>query len=95
MMRSFVNRFDALQAMPDKLPDLVITDIGLGREYDGGLNLYSQIRNISSSIPIIFLTSHESEEERIQGMALDVYDYITKTTSIDYFRPPSEYTDSR
>lgn len=83
-VRAFADRASARAQLDQELPDLVILDIGLGDEYEGGIALYREIRELSSSVPIIFLTSHDSESDRIVGMGLDVDDYITKKTSIDY-----------
>ncbi len=81
---AYAERRSAFTHIVENLPDLVILDIGLGSEYDGGITLYREIRTVSASVPIIFLTSHDSESDCIKGMGLDVDDYITKKTSVDY-----------
>lgn len=81
---SFAGRQAAYEFMIDHLPDLAILDISLGRERDGGILLCLQLRQLSTSLPIIFLTSYDSENERIEGISCEVDDYITKNTSIDY-----------
>ncbi|MCG8428801.1 MAG: response regulator, partial [Chromatiales bacterium] len=49
----FSNRADAIEAFNRGLPDLVILDIGLGDDIDGGFELCRQLRSMSDSLPII------------------------------------------
>ena len=81
---AFSDRQAAMERFKEWLPDLVILDIGLGEERDAGFQLCTELRRLSAKIPIIFLTSHDSEMDKISGMRLGADDYLTKDTSIDY-----------
>jgi two-component system, OmpR family, response regulator len=56
-------------AFADQLPDLVIIDIGLGDEPEGGFELCRQLRSRSSALPIIFLTARDSDLDAVSGPA--------------------------
>ena len=76
------NRPDALAAFNKKLPDLALLDIGLENEVDGGFELCRSLRNISTTLPIIFLTARDSDLDIISGLRLGADDYLTKDISI-------------
>jgi two-component system OmpR family response regulator len=80
----YVNRKTALAAFADRLPDLVIIDINLGAEVEGGFELCRELRARSSSLPIIFLTARESELDVVSGLRLGADDYLTKRLSLDH-----------
>ena len=67
-----------------KLPDLVIIDINLGREVEGGFELCRELRSRSASLPIIFLTARDSELDVVSGLRLGADDYLTKSISLDH-----------
>src|SRR5690606_20981486 len=59
-------------------PDLILTDTRLPR-----LDGYELVRKIKdkpdyASIPVVFLTSQRSIEDKIRGLELGVEDYLTK-----------------
>jgi two-component system OmpR family response regulator len=81
---TYSNPKDALAAFSQKMPNLVLLDITLGRERDAGFQLCSDIRKLSSTVQIVFLTSHDGEIDKISGLRLGADDYITKDVSIDY-----------
>lgn len=66
-----------LRALRDA-PDLVVLDIGLP-ELDG-LEVCRRIR-AKSQVPILFLTAHDGEVDRILGLELGADDYVTKPFS--------------
>lgn len=78
----YANRQDALQGFNRKLPDLVLLDIGLENEVDGGFELCRALRAISTTLPIIFLTARDSDLDIISGLRLGADDYQTKDISI-------------
>jgi two-component system, OmpR family, response regulator len=80
----YMNRKTALAAFVDRLPDLVIIDINLGAEVEGGFELCRELRARSSSLPIIFLTARESELDVVSGLRLGADDYLTKRLSLDH-----------
>lgn len=76
-------RKGALQALEARLPDLVIIDINLADEAEGGFELCRQLRARSTELPIIFLTARESDLDVVSGLRLGADDYLTKRISID------------
>jgi DNA-binding response OmpR family regulator len=77
----FVNGVLALEAFPSESFGLCILDIMMP-EMDG-LTLAREIRQIDSSIPIIFLTAKNQEEDIIEGFKSGADDYITKPFSME------------
>lgn len=70
----------AWSAFAERLPDLVILDIGLpGMD---GLELCRRLRGRSDTLPIIFLTSREEEFDRVLGLEIGADDYLCKPFSI-------------
>lgn len=64
--------------------DLVLLDVTLGSDTEAGFKVCSKIRSITETIPVIFLTSLDSDIDRISGMRLGADDYITKDVSFEY-----------
>jgi two-component system OmpR family response regulator len=76
------DRPTARAAFATRLPDLVILDIGLGDETEGGFDLCRELRARSTTLPIIFLTAHDTDLDAISGLRLGADDYLTKDISI-------------
>jgi DNA-binding response OmpR family regulator len=69
---------EALEAVRDKLPDLVILDVMLpGLD---GFETLEALRRISE-VPVIMLTARGDEEQKVRGLALGADDYVTKPFS--------------
>ncbi len=83
-VKTFSNRKDAMAYFGLRIPDIVILDISLDEERDGGFQLCMHLRQISPALPILFLTSHGSEIDKISGFRLGADDYLTKDISIEY-----------
>lgn len=81
---TYSNRPTAIAAFRQTLPDLAILDIGLEDEAEGGFNLCLELRSLSSTVPIIFLTARDSELDSISGLRLGADDYITKDISLPH-----------
>lgn len=77
----FGDRRAAEQAFRGALPDLVIVDIGLEDEPEGGFDLCRALRARSEQLPIIFLTARDSELDAVSGLRLGADDYLTKDIS--------------
>jgi DNA-binding response OmpR family regulator len=74
---------EALEKVHQVLPHLVILDIMLP-DIDG----YEVCRNLrsdnrTSHIPVIFLTHKDERSDKLQGLELGAYDYITKPFDIE------------
>ncbi len=80
----YPNRTSALQAFANRLPDLVIIDVGLGDEAEGGFELCRELRSQSRALPIIFLTARDSDLDVISGLRLGADDYLTKDISLQH-----------
>ena len=80
----FASRKEALASFANRFPDLVIIDVNLGTEVEGGFELCRELRAQSAQLPIIFLTARESELEAVSGLRLGADDYLTKRTSIEH-----------
>ncbi len=80
----YSTRKEALAAFDARLPDLVIIDVNLGAEIEGGFELCRTLRARSAQLPIIFLTARESELDAVSGLRLGADDYLTKRVSIEH-----------
>ncbi len=83
-VNGYPSRTTALQAFANRLPDLVIIDVGLGDEAEGGFELCREIRSQSRALPIIFLTARDSDLDVISGLRLGADDYLTKDISLQH-----------
>jgi len=68
----------ALKAITENAPDLAILDIKMPRM--DGMELLRRLRE-TSSLPVIFLTSKDDEQDEAQGLAMGADDYIAKPFS--------------
>ena len=69
---------EALRKVESSAPDLVLSDTRLPR-----LDGYAFVRKLKEKpewarIPVVFLTSQRSVEDKIRGLELGVEDYLTK-----------------
>ena len=80
----FEDRKRALEALRTRLPDLALLDIGLGADVDGGFALCRELRALSPTLPIIFLTARDSDFDVVSGLRLGADDYVTKDVSLPH-----------
>ncbi|HJS98698.1 MAG TPA: response regulator transcription factor [Terriglobales bacterium] len=71
---------EALQAMKDWIPDLVITDLRMPRM--DGLDLCRHIRE-QSQVPIIVLSVKGEEKTKVEALDAGADDYVTKPFNIN------------
>lgn len=81
-VETYGNRPEALKGFQRRLPNLALLDIGLEDEVDGGFELCRELRRISPTLPIVFLTARDSDLDAISGLRLGADDYLTKDISI-------------
>lgn len=81
---TYSNRPDAVSAFRTRLPDLALLDIGLEDEVDGGFELCRELRSMSPTLPIIFLTARDSDFDVISGLRLGADDYLTKDIGLPH-----------
>ena len=79
---TYANREEAMQKFRLRLPDLVLLDIGLEDEIEGGFDMCRELRGLSSTLPIIFLTARDSDFDAISGLRLGADDYLTKNITM-------------
>jgi DNA-binding response OmpR family regulator len=71
----------ALNAFAKGKHDLCILDVMLPRK--DGFTLAEEIRRLSISVPIVFVTAKAMKDDRIRGFKLGADDYLTKPFSIE------------
>ncbi len=82
---AYSSKAEAMAAFERSLPDLAILDVMLGEDMAGGFDLCQHLRTLSPVIPIIFLTARNSDLDRVSGLRLGAWDYLTKdTTTLDF-----------
>ena len=81
---AYGNKDDAIAALRVQLPDVALLDVSHADERDAGYQICAEVRRLSASTPIIFLTNRHGEVDRISGLRLGADDYISKEASIDY-----------
>ncbi|KUJ75266.1 two component transcriptional regulator [Thiomicrospira sp. XS5] len=81
-VKAFTERKPAEASFDEALPDLVISDIILGNEIDGGFELAKHLLSYERAIPVIFLSERQSEFDIYTGHALGAIDYLPKPISL-------------
>ena len=74
----------ALEAFAARLPDLVLIDVSLGDEPEGGFELCRELRARAPRLPLIFLTARDSDFDAVSGLRLGADDYLTKDISLPH-----------
>lgn len=72
----------ALQGIEDIKPDLVLLDVVLGEDSEGGFTICRKLLDRGVNIPIIFLTDRSDEIDKVFGYRLGAWDYQTKPISL-------------
>jgi two-component system nitrogen regulation response regulator GlnG len=75
---------EGLRLLKEVQPDVVLLDILLPES--SGLDLFEQIRDTDSKLPVIFITSLSSSETAIKAMTLGAFDYLVKPLDIARIR---------
>ena len=83
-MDAYDARDPALQAFDTRLPDLVVIDVNLKDDVEGGFELCRELRSRAAELPIIFLTARDSEFDAVSGLRLGADDYLTKDISLPH-----------
>jgi two-component system OmpR family response regulator len=81
-VHTYPNRSKAMEAFRLRLPELAVLDIGLEHEAEGGFDLCRELRGLSATVPIIFLTARDSDLDTISGLRLGADDYLTKDIGV-------------
>lgn len=83
-VNAYGSREEALEGIELSMPDLVILDIILGEEVDGGFQLCRDLLTRAPQLPVIFLTERINEIDKISGLRLGAWDYLPKPISLEY-----------
>jgi DNA-binding NtrC family response regulator len=67
---------EALTAVRDENPDVVLLDLRLGEE--DGLDVLRRLREEDPGLPVIMLTGHGGVEQAVKATRLGAYDFIEK-----------------
>ena len=78
---SYAGRKEALAGFENRFPDLVIIDINLGAEVEGGFELCHELRAKSTQLPIIS-SLPARRADAVSGLRLGADDYLTKRVSL-------------
>lgn len=62
-------------------PDVIILDVDLAGQ--SGLELFRQIKELDSQVPVIFITGHGTTATAIEAMQLGAYEYLLKPLELD------------
>lgn len=76
--RVYTDGAAALKALTENPPDLAVFDIKMPRM--DGMELLQRLREVST-LPVIFLTSKDDEQDEAAGLAMGADDYIAKPFS--------------
>jgi len=80
-VRSEASGADALRAVENDRPDLVLTDIKMpGMD---GIALLKEMKRLDDSMPVIILTAFGTVETAVEAMKIGAADYLTKPISRD------------
>ena len=77
-IKAFTDGLEAINYMRDNGAEIVLLDIKMPRI--DGLEVFTTVRKFSN-IPIIFLTSKDSEMDELIGLRIGADDYIRKPFS--------------
>ena len=83
-VKPFRDRASATAWCKLRLPDLAVLDIRLGSEAEAGFDLCRELRALSGSLPIIFLTARDSDVDVVSGLRVGADDYVSKDTSLPH-----------
>ena len=79
-VRHVENAEDGLNALAERQPDLIISDIMLpGMD---GLAMMRQVKQSHPNLPIVMLTAKTDEIDRVMGLEMGADDYVCKPFSV-------------
>ena len=75
------NGRDALAAVPEVQPDLIVLDVMLP-DLDG-FDVCKRLRTSGVRTPVLFLTARDATEDKVRGLTLGGDDYLVKPFSLE------------
>ncbi len=83
MCRTAGNSSEALAAIDERRPHLVILDIWLERSELDGMAILAQIKRNYPAIPVVMISGHGNVETAVNAIKLGAYDFIEKPFKAD------------
>ena len=78
------NSDEALAALADRRPALLVLDIWLAGSRLDGLELLNQVKNHDPSLPVIVISGHGNIETAVAAIKRGAYDFIEKPFQADH-----------
>jgi two-component system OmpR family response regulator len=75
------NGRDAIEAVPEVAPDLIVLDVMLP-DLDG-FAVCKRLRQGGDRTPVLFLTARDATEDKVRGLTLGGDDYLVKPFSLE------------
>ncbi|WP_421119236.1 response regulator transcription factor [Aquihabitans daechungensis] len=75
------NGRDALEAVSEVKPDLIVLDVMLP-DLDG-FDVCQRLRSTGDRTPVLFLTARDATEDKVRGLTMGGDDYLVKPFSLD------------
>ena len=79
--KTFASAREALAALEDEVPQVVVSDIRMPGE--SGLELLQKAKERHSNLPVIIVSYKEREEDRMLGLEVGANYYLTKSSFHD------------
>ncbi|WP_162798755.1 response regulator transcription factor [Thermus caldifontis] len=76
---------EAREAFLELEPDLMVLDVRLPEDPDGGFRFGEEVRLAGYKGPILFLTARDALEDRVRGLDLGGDDYLVKPFHLEEF----------
>ncbi|MDR0633280.1 MAG: sigma-54 dependent transcriptional regulator [Holosporales bacterium] len=76
--RAAANGVEAISAIKDRQPNLVLLDVWLGDGSRDGMNLLEVIKRDHPYVPVIMMSGHGTVETAVTAIKLGAYDFIEK-----------------
>lgn len=75
------NGRDALAAVPESKPDLIVLDVMMP-DLDG-FDVCQRLRQQGDRTPVLFLTARDATEDKVRGLTMGGDDYLVKPFALD------------
>ena len=80
VMREASNGHEALRALEDQLPDVVVLDVAMPGM--SGVKVVTRIRQSGRTLPVRMLSARDEVDDRVAGLAAGADDYVVKPFSV-------------
>jgi len=81
-VQAFANRNAAYAALSSQPPTLLVSDIILEGEFDGGFALCEDLLKCHPELSVIFMTERVEEVDQVTGLRMGAIDYLPKPFSM-------------